>query len=107
DICAAAGFSLADIERWGGSVRREGLLPYPDGPKFASVRRGEIDALFDEAAAQSGMTPLPLAESTVAKLEAMGYRRNLLTRAEFPSLPGDLLTMDFSGWPIVVHREAE
>jgi hypothetical protein len=114
DICAAAGFSLADIERWGGVVRREGLLPYPDGPKFAALRCREIDALFDEAAnvwveaaAQSGMTLLPLAESTVAKLEAMGYRRNLLTRGEFPSLTRDLLTMDFSGWPIVVHREAE
>jgi hypothetical protein len=114
DICAAAGFSLADIERWGGTVTREGLLPYPDGPKFSALRRGEIDAIFDEAAnvwveaaAQSGMTLLPLGESTVARLEAIGYRRNHLTRAEFPSLPADLLTMDFSGWPIVVHQDAE
>ena len=114
DICAAAGFSLLDIERWGGAVRREGLLPYPDGPKFAALRRGEIDAIFDEAAnvwveaaAQSGMRLLPLAETTVVRLEKMGYRRNLLTRTEFPSLERDLLTMDFSGWPIVVHRDAE
>ncbi len=93
DICAAAGFTLADIESWGGTVRREGLLPYPDGPKFAALRRGAFDAIFDEAAnvwveaaAQSGMSLLPLGEATVARLEAMGYRRNLLTTAEFPSL---------------------
>jgi hypothetical protein len=113
DIAAAAGFALDDIKSWGGELRREGFLPYPDGPKFAALARGEFDAIFDEAAhvwvdsaVAAGMTILPLAESTVRTLEAMGYQRSMLTRDRFPSLTRDLLTIDFSGWPVFVREDA-
>jgi TRAP-type uncharacterized transport system substrate-binding protein len=113
DIAAASGFAIADIETWGGEIRREGLLPFPDGPKFAALARGEIDAIFDEAsnvwidtALEAGMTILPLSEPTVVKLEAMGYRRGTIRKASYPGLPADVLTLDFSGWPIFVHEVA-
>src|SRR5262249_54990621 len=113
DIAAAAGFALDDIVSWGGEIRREGLLPFPHGEKFAALRRGEIDAIFDEAsnvwidaAVDAGMTILPLSEATVNTLEAMGYRRGIISRTESPKLPGDILTIDFSGWPIFVHADA-
>ena len=113
DITAAAGFSVAALESWGGAVRREGTLPYPDGPKFQALARGEIDAIFDEAAPEwvdaaldAGMTILPLAEATVEKLERLGYRRGLIERSLYPRLPADILTIDFSGWTIFVHAEA-
>ena len=111
-IAAAAGFTLADLAAWGGEARREGPLPWPDGAKFQALARGEIDAIFDEAAPvwvnqalAAGMTILPLAEATVRKLEAMGYRRAVISRNVFPALPRDVLTIDFSGWPIFVHAE--
>lgn len=109
-IAAAAGFALADVEAWGGQVRHEDSLPWPDSPKWQKLARGEIDAIFDEAAPvwvdvalDAGMTILPLAETTVQKLEAMGYRRALIRKADFPRLPRDVLTIDFSGWTIFVN----
>ena len=112
-IMTAAGFSVDDLRAWGGVVRREGLLPWPDSPKFAALVEGSIDGIFDEAsdvwvneAVEAGMTILPLAESTVQKLETLGFRRAYLEKAHFPTLSSDILTVDFSGWPIFVHAEA-
>lgn len=112
DICAAAGFSLEDVRAWGGEARKEGHLPEPGGPKFQALERGEIDAIFDEGvqewveeAVAAGMTILPLSEATLTKLEAMGYRRAIIRKATYPSLPADVPTLDFSGWPIFVHAE--
>jgi TRAP-type uncharacterized transport system substrate-binding protein len=113
DILAAAGFSLSEVLSWGGEARREGIIPYPDGAKFAAFRAGEINAIFDEGAhswvgeaIEAGMSILPLREATVRKLEAMGYRRSYLRKRDYPRLPEDVLTIDFSGWPIFVHAEA-
>jgi TRAP-type uncharacterized transport system substrate-binding protein len=113
DIAAAAGFSLADIKAWDGDVRLEDKLPpFPRREKFQALKRGDIDAIFDEAAntwvqeaGEAGLTILPLREATVAKLEAMGYRRGVIRKAEYPVLPADVLTIDFSGWPIFVHAD--
>lgn len=111
-IAAAAGFSLAALKAWGGQPRHEESLPWPDSPKWQLLKQGEIDAIFDEAAPvwvdtalDNGMTILPLAEATVQKLEAMGYRRALIRKADFPRLPKDVLTIDFSGWTIFVHAD--
>jgi TRAP-type uncharacterized transport system substrate-binding protein len=111
-ITAAAGFSMDDVVAWGGEVRREGSLPWADGPKFKALARGEINAIFDEAvqewineAMDADMTILPLAEATVQKLEALGYRRAVIEKRLYPRLPQDVLTIDFSGWPIFVHAE--
>lgn len=112
-ITAAAGFSLDDVRRWGGEVRREGLLPWKDSEKFQALVAGKIDAIFDEAsdvwvneAVEAGMTILPLSEQTVGRLEAIGFRRAVLEKEHFPMLDRDILTIDFSGWPIFVHADA-
>lgn len=114
DILAACGCSLADLESWGGRVHRDGHLPYSDGPRFDAFRRGEITAIFDESvtnwcneAPLAGMTILKLREDTLRRLEALGYRRSMIRQADFPNLPEDVPTLDFSGWPIFVHAEAE
>ena len=113
DIFAACGSSLDELVGWGGSVDRTGAFPYFDGPRFDGFRRGEVTAVFDESvtnwcneAADKGMSMLSIRESTVEKLEAMGYRRSLVRKADFPSLQGDILTLDFSGWPVFVHKDA-
>jgi TRAP-type uncharacterized transport system substrate-binding protein len=36
----------------------------------------------------------------------MGYRRGVVKKVDFPALPGDVLTLDFSGWPLFVHKDA-
>jgi TRAP-type uncharacterized transport system substrate-binding protein len=113
-VCEASGFSLADVKSWGGEARRFGSLPFPNGPKFQAMAKGEIDAIFDEAsdvwiaeALAAGMRLLPLREATVKKLEAIGYRRALIEKAVVPALPADVLTVDFSGWPIFVREDAD
>jgi len=71
---------------------------------------GEIDAIFDEAVgtwvnpiSEMGFRLLPLDESFMRKLEGMGFRRGILTKASYPALPRDTLSLDFSGWPIYTH----
>jgi TRAP-type uncharacterized transport system substrate-binding protein len=114
DVASAAGFSRDDIARWGGEVQKRGSVPWPHTETFKSLVRGDVDAIFDEAAhswvpqaLDAGMRILPLAEATVRKLEVMGYRRGLLPRSFYPKLPADVLSLDFSGWTIFVHAEAD
>jgi TRAP-type uncharacterized transport system substrate-binding protein len=114
DVAAAAGFSRDDIARWGGEVRKAGSVPWTHTETFKSLIRGDVDAIFDEAAncwvaqaLDAGITMLPLAEATVVKLEAMGYRRAVLPKSAYPKLPHDVLTLDFSGWTLFVHAEAD
>lgn len=113
DILAAAGFSIADIESWGGKVRKEGHIPRPGTPKFEALAAGEITGVFDEgvhgwadAVTPAGLVALKLEEDTVSKLEEMGYRRDYLFKSHYPTLPADILTLDFSGWPVFVLEDA-
>jgi TRAP-type uncharacterized transport system substrate-binding protein len=114
DVAACAGFSREDLAAWGGEIRKEGSMPYPNTAKFKALVEGKIDAIFDEAASSwanealaAGIRILPLSEPTVEKLEAMGYRRAVMPKAEYPLLPRDVLTLDFSGWTVFVHEAAD
>ena len=114
DVAAAAGFSRDDIARWGGELRKAGSVPWPHTETFKALLSGDVDAIFDEAAhswvpqaLDAGITILPLAEATVVKLEAMGYRRAVLPKSAYPKLPRDVLSLDFSGWTVFVHAEAD
>jgi hypothetical protein len=111
-VANAAGYSLGDIEKWGGEIRLEGSLPFPNSDKFRNLVAGELDAIFDEgvyewldAAVSAGLSILGIADSTAAELETMGYRRSKLPAARYPKLGRDVPTVDFSGWPIFVHAE--
>jgi len=114
DVAAAAGFSRHDIARWGGEIQKRGSVPWPYTDTFKALINGEVDAIFDEAAhswvpqaLDAGITVLPLTEATVQTLEAMGYRRAVLPQTVYPKLPRDVLTLDFSGWTVFVHAEAD
>jgi TRAP-type uncharacterized transport system substrate-binding protein len=113
DVAGVAGFSREDIAHWGGEVRKAGSVPWVHTETFKSLIRGDVDAIFDEAAyvwvpqaLDGGIIILPLAEVTVTRLEAMGYRRAVLSRSTYPKLPADVLSLDFSGWTVFVHAEA-
>jgi TRAP-type uncharacterized transport system substrate-binding protein len=114
DVAAAGGFSRDDIASWGGEVRKAGSVPWPHTETFKALISGDVDAIFDEAATawvpqalDAGITILPLAEATVVTLEAMGYRRAILPRSTYHKLPRDVLSLDFSGWTVFVHAEAD
>jgi hypothetical protein len=110
---AAAGFTLDDLRAWGGGVRSaESAPPRPGGAAFEALANGELDALFEEGIAgwlapalDLGMTIVPFGDATLGRLEAMGYRRATVTRQMYPQLRNDVVTLDFSGWPVFVHAE--
>jgi TRAP-type uncharacterized transport system substrate-binding protein len=112
-IMEAAGFSMQEFKRWGGQPVYTPGMPNNDR-RMGAAARGEVDAVFDEAvglAASSalaiGMKILPLREATVRKLEALGYRRGIIEKATFPQLPADVLSIDFSGWPVFCHENTD
>jgi TRAP-type uncharacterized transport system substrate-binding protein len=110
-VLAVAGFSLDDLVSWGGQVRYDAGMAY--GPnRIGALRRGEIDAIFDEGASawgnmalELGMNFLSLDDETLKRLESVGLRRGLIQQKYFPKLAGDVPTLDFSGWPIYTHRD--
>ena len=111
-VMAAAGFSVPDIVSWGGSVVYEGAVPRAETSRFRGCVDGKTNALFDEgaqewldAAIDAGLTILSIHPETVEGLEALGFRRAILRKADYPRLKGDVLTIEFSGWPIFVHAD--
>ena len=108
-ILSAVGFSLEDIERWGGRVRFEPGMP---NLKVEAVASSEIDAIFDEAmpmyagaALDAGMRFLSFDEQDWEAIEAMGLRRVKITREDYASLTEDTWAIDFSGWTVYTHAD--
>lgn len=102
---AAYGFSLADLESWGGSFQLNG--PPGDARRMAALRNDELDAIFDEGlvlwfdeALAHGMRPVELDESAFAYLEKIGWRRVVMPAGAFPHLEADYTAIDYSGWPL-------
>jgi TRAP-type uncharacterized transport system substrate-binding protein len=109
EVLAQVGITLDDIISWGGAVRYDAGMP--DGRnRLGAAQRGEVDAIFDEAvkrwtdqALDAGMRFLPLEEEHIERLEEIGFRRAVLSKEEYPKLPTDVISIDFSGWPIFTH----
>ncbi|HEX6512095.1 MAG TPA: hypothetical protein VF157_07350 [Chloroflexota bacterium] len=66
--------------------------------------------MFDEGiynwvdlALGNGMCFVPLSEPVLASLEAMGYRRSVISKSADPRLPTDVPTLDFSGFMVYTH----
>ncbi len=102
---ARYGFSLKDVESWGGRLI---LCGGPsDVRRLEPMSRGEIDAVFDEGikvwldeALAAGLLPIEPEAADVEALGQLGWRKVVLPKARFPRLARDVSTFDFSGWPI-------
>lgn len=113
DILAAAGCPLEAIESFGGEVFYDPGMASGPG-RLGAVAAGERTAIFDEAwpvwgakALARGMTFLSLGEPALARLTAMGYRRRTITPEFAPGLESSTEVIDFSGWPLFCHTEAD
>jgi TRAP-type uncharacterized transport system substrate-binding protein len=105
-IFALHGFTLADIESWGGKLVRCGG-PGDERRRLEPMARGEIDAVFDEGikvwlneALAAGLLPIGFDDAEYAELGKLGWRRVTIPKSVFSGLPHDVDTFDFSGWPI-------
>jgi TRAP-type uncharacterized transport system substrate-binding protein len=100
------GFSLNDIESWGGKLMLCGG-PGDERRRMAPMARGELDAVFDEGikpwlapALDAGLMPIGFDDAEYAALGKLGWRRVTIPKARFGGLPHDVDSLDFSGWPI-------
>ena len=99
------GFSLADIEKWGGRLHMSGS---PNDPRrMEPMRAGVLEAVFDEALAiwfddalACGLEPIELEPDAFAHLAALGWRRVVLKAGSYPHLRRDHVCIDYSGWPL-------
>ena len=109
-VMQAAGFTLADVRKWGGKLHS---TPRPSDPsRLAVIANGTVNAIFDEgikswcqAALDHGFRYLPVEGEVRKRLVAMGYRPTFLPKARFHGIPEDIPTIDFSGWPMIVRAD--
>jgi hypothetical protein len=109
-VLKAAGFSLAQIERWGGKIH---MAPRPSDPsRRAAIESGKVNAIFDEGIKSWGQTALdhgfrylPVEGKVLKDLTRLGYRPAQLSQIHFKRLECPVPTIDFSGWPMIVHSD--
>src|SRR5262245_64289260 len=89
EVLSAAGFSFDDVISWGGQIRYDPGLPKSPN-RLSAVQRGEVDMIIDEAvrswvdtALESGMQILPLDEPLLERLEKLGFRRAVISKARY------------------------
>jgi TRAP-type uncharacterized transport system substrate-binding protein len=106
------GFTLQDIESWGGKVSFDPGIPAVPG-RAGRVASGELDALFDEATNrfvpmldELKMRLIQLDDGALKYLEGRGLHAAPMPRSYFPNLPSDMLAPDFSGWPLFTREDA-
>ena len=105
-----AGFTLADLQNWGGKIQ---LTARPSDPlRRATIASGAINAIFDEGikswgqtALDNGFRYLPVDGEVLKKLAAMGYRTAMMSKLGFHGMSQDVQTLDFSGWPMIVRAD--
>ncbi len=104
-LFALYGFTLADLESWGGSLQ---LVARPGEPsRIAALKEQSIDAVFDEGigtwietALAAGYQLLTLEEPILRQLEAIGWRRVTIPAKKYSGLDSDHTCLDFGGWPL-------
>jgi TRAP-type uncharacterized transport system substrate-binding protein len=107
-VLKAAGFSLAQVRRWGGKLHE---APRPSDPsRRAGIESGRVNAIFDEGikswgqtALEHGFRYLPIEGKVLKALVKLGYRPVSLSQEHFQGLAKPIPTLDFSGWPMIVH----
>ncbi len=102
---AIYGFTLADLQSWGGSLQLNGGPG--DKRRLEALRAGTIDAIFDEGlvlwfdeALAAGMQPISLEEAAFKKLAAIGWRRVVIPAGRYPHLKSAYPCLDYSAWPL-------
>jgi uncharacterized protein len=109
-VLEAAGFTLADVRKWGGKIQ---TVRRPSDPaRLAAIENAKANAIFDEgikswgqAALDHGFRFLPLEPAVLKRLVAMGYRATVVPKSRFSGMAEDVSTIDFSGWPMAVRAD--
>ena len=105
ELLAAYGFSLTDLESWGGSLQLNGGPG--DKRRLEALRSEAIDAVLDEGivmwleeALACGLRPIRVDDAVFEQLQALGWRRVLLPKGWSSHVTEDHECIDYSGWPL-------
>ena len=109
-VLAEYGFTLRDIESWGGKI-----LPRLD---LMASREAVVDPSFDAVFEEAVMTPgwqrlteqyklrfLPPDGDVLRRLEARGIPQGVLPAGHFRDQKEDVPALDFSGWLLLVRGD--
>lgn len=107
---AVYGFSLSDVESWGGKLQLNGGPG--DKRRMQAIADGTLDAIFDEGlvlwfeqALAAGFRPLTLEPETFAKLGEIGWRRVVMPKGRYKGLEADHACIDYSAWPLYARTD--
>lgn len=109
-VLAFYGFSVAELESWGGKLNLTGS---PTDPRrMEALARGELDAIFDEGlprwfdeALRQGMVPHELEPEAFDYLATLGWKKAIVPASEFPHLRQDYAGINYSGWPLYARAD--
>jgi uncharacterized protein len=98
------------MRQWGGKFHS---APHPSDPsRRAAIENGEVNAILDEGikswgqtALDNGFRYLPVEGKVLKQLIRLGYRPAVMTQDQFKGLDKNISTIDFSGWPMIVHAD--
>jgi TRAP-type uncharacterized transport system substrate-binding protein len=100
-VLAHYGFSLADIESWGGKLHMSGS---PSDPRrMEPMRTGELEAalaIWLDDALECGLEPIELEDAAFKQLGTLGWRRVVIKAGIYKNLKRDHACIDYSGWPL-------
>jgi uncharacterized protein len=109
-LMAMAGFSFADIISWGGSLHTVSRPSHPE--RAAMIDKGEVDLVIDEGimswgqyALDRGFQFLSVDGALRQKVTAAGFDILTVTPKKLPALKQPVGSIDFCGWPMIVHRD--
>lgn len=105
EVLGAAGFSLKDIEVWGGSIEEVNSPSHPD--RMRGIADGSLEAVFDEGitgwaqpALDRGLQFLTLDEAALKRFDALGWPVGPIPAELFPGVRDSVVGASFSGWPL-------
>ena len=108
-LLKAHGITQNHFIRWGGKVEE---VVRPSNPqRREGIISGKLDMVIDEGmdswgdvAVEHGMKFLSYSEPVLKKLEQYGFQRARLDHGRIAGINEPTTVVDFSGWPIVVHK---
>ena len=106
---ALYGFSIAELEAWGGSLQ---LNTGPGDPRrLRALKDGTIDAVMDEGivayleqALAADMKPMAPEPAVFEALVALGWRKVIIPLGIYQGISTDYPCIDFSGWPVYTRE---
>jgi len=101
---AQCGFSIAELQSWGGSLQ---LNTGPGDPRrLRALKDGSIDAVMDEGivawleeALEADMQPVAPEPAVFDALVALGWRKVSIPAGIYKRITAEYPCIDFSGWP--------